>query len=97
MWDSAWPQGGQILLCYALPEFLYQGVGRALLGAIELHAVARGDTQLRLESTCTALRFYERRGFSNAGAPISAFGMTAQPMSKCLSDGAQPGTDASPA
>lgn len=80
----AMAEADQLLLCYVLPEFLLQGVGLALLQAVESHATAQGITQLHLKSTRTARAFYERNGFGPAGAPITAFGMSSQPMMKRL-------------
>lgn len=90
-------QGERILLCYVLPDFLGKGVGRALFRTIELQAIERGDARLDVESTRTAMRFYERQGFRRSGPAISAFGMTAQPMSKYLAGSARPEAGIPPA
>jgi putative acetyltransferase len=54
---------------YVLPAALRQGIGSALLAAVEAETARRGATQLTLHSTLTARAFYEARGFV-AQAPI---------------------------
>src|SRR3990167_9410302 len=61
---------------------LWYGVGRAVRQAMERWAVAAGLTGLRLESTRTALPFYERHGFKASGPATTFAGMEGQPMSK---------------
>ena len=43
--------------------------GRVLLAALVEAARARGDTQVQLHAQCSAQGFYERAGFTVAGAP----------------------------
>jgi GNAT superfamily N-acetyltransferase len=76
---------GELMLCYAAPSARFTGVGKAMLGAIEKHALNSGAKSLRLESTRTARAFYLRNGFVAEGTPIQAFGMEGQPMRKALS------------
>lgn len=74
----------ELALCYVAPEALYQGVGKGLLRAIEAHALSRGVTTLRLDSTRTARDFYVRNGFSVSG-PVQVWaGMEGTPMVKHL-------------
>jgi GNAT superfamily N-acetyltransferase len=76
--------GNELALCYVVPEALYQGVGKALLQAIESRALAQGIRTLRLESTRTAQGFYARNGFVAAGPPQVWAGMEGLPMEKVL-------------
>lgn len=75
---------GELLLCFVAPEVRFQGVGKALLQAIERWATTASISTLRLESTQTALPFYRRNGFMSCG-PVATFaGMESQPMCKQL-------------
>ena len=77
--------GGHVLLLYVLPEAAHRGVGSALLAWMEELALGLGLGKLVLESTVTALAFYERHGFSPCGEPIRGLGITyCQPMEKQL-------------
>ena len=49
--------------------------GRVLLAALVDAARARGDTQVQLHAQCSAQGFYERAGFTVAGAPYAAAGL----------------------
>ncbi|WP_010457785.1 GNAT family N-acetyltransferase [Acidovorax radicis] len=71
-----------LALCYAVPEALHQGVGRALLREAEARARELGLAALELESTRTAEAFYRRNGYEPAGAVQSWAGLQAQPMRK---------------
>ena len=73
-----------LLLCYAVPEALHQGVGQRLLWAAEEGARAAGVKEIRLDSTRTALHFYLRNGYACAGEPQHWAGLTAHPMCKRL-------------
>lgn len=68
-------QAGKLSLCYALPEALHSGVGKALLGAAEAQARAWGIGVLRLHSTATARDFYARNGYTSAGKEKSCYGV----------------------
>lgn len=88
-------RGGQVLgfalantdelaLLYVVPEALYQGVGKALLRAVESCFISRGVTTLRLESTRAARDFYLRNSFTISG-PVQVWaGMEGLPMMKLL-------------
>eukprot|EP01041_Mallomonas_annulata_P036195 gene36195-59252_t len=68
--------------CYVVPEALHQGVGRALLQHVEVHARKAGLAILDLESTRTAEHFYRRHGYVPHGAVQTWAGLKAQPMRK---------------
>ncbi len=72
---AALHRSGEVRLCYVSPAAAHIGVGRALLVAIEAHAREWGIAGLKLNSTFTARRFYERCGFTSAGEPTSPFGV----------------------
>lgn len=55
---------GMILLNYVHPDARYKGVSKALLAAMEIHALDRGLGRCALQSTHTALGFYQRCGYS---------------------------------
>ena len=76
---------GEITLNYVSPDARFRGVSRALLGALEARAVARGNTRCTLTSTETARRFYHAVGYTEIGVPIGKFGTTGSyPMTKNL-------------
>ncbi len=80
---------GEIQLCYVLPGCESQGVGRALLAAIESQARSWGIERLRLDSTRGACSFYERAGYRSLGEPACGFGLTrCHPYEKQLGGGA---------
>lgn len=58
---------GEIVLCYVLPEVLYQGVGKGILIALEKKARELGFKQLKLKSTLNAVPFYARNGYRPQG------------------------------
>lgn len=63
---------GELLLLYVAPEyvapeFANSRVGKALANALEMRARSGGPRYLSLDSTRTALRFYEASGFAPAG------------------------------
>lgn len=79
---------GEVTLCYVAPFVRFKGAGKALLTALEDHALRAGVETLHLESTRTAKAFYLRNGFVAVGPPVAAFGIEGQPMRKELrSDG----------
>ena len=80
---------GEITLNYVSPDARFRGVSRALLGALEARAVARGNTRCTLTSTATARRFYLASGYVEDGLPVVNFGVNfGYPMSKPLALGA---------
>ncbi|WP_312782273.1 YbgC/FadM family acyl-CoA thioesterase [Acidovorax temperans] len=58
--------------------------GRVLLAALVEAARARGDTQVQLHAQCGAQGFYERAGFSVAGAPYEEAGLAHVLMTQAL-------------
>jgi GNAT superfamily N-acetyltransferase len=54
---------GKLHLLYISPDARFSGVSTALLNAVETEAAALGVTRLELESSITARRFYESRGY----------------------------------
>ena len=54
---------GRVTLNYVAPEARFRGVSAALLGALEDEAARLGCRSCTLESTKTARRFYEARGY----------------------------------
>lgn len=77
-------KNGSLALCYALPEVRFIGVGKALLRAMESHAVQAGFNEIYLSSTATAKAFYLRNGFVQSGPPEVEFGIQAFPLIKRL-------------
>lgn len=75
-------KSGYLALNYILPEVLFQGVGRALLQALESAAVELRLHELTLESTRTAHDFYLRNGFEVSGASETGSGMESWLMRK---------------
>jgi GNAT superfamily N-acetyltransferase len=76
---------GHVLLNYVAPEARFKGASRSLIHAIEAWAAQRGLTSLTLDSTATALRFYEANGWTMTGPPQPGFGVTTRhPMLKAL-------------
>jgi GNAT superfamily N-acetyltransferase len=74
---------GEITLNYVSPDARFRGVSRALLGALEARAAARGNTRCTLTSTETARRFYRANGYVEDGPPAGKFGTSGSyPMSK---------------
>lgn len=74
----------EVTLCYVTPSVRFKRVGKAVLAALERHAVSAGADALRLESTRTAKPFYLRNGFKVEGPPILAFLIEGQSMRKAL-------------
>ena len=58
--------------------------GRVLLAALVEAARARGDTQVQLHAQCSAQGFYERAGFTVAGAPYEEAGLAHVLMTQVL-------------
>ena len=58
--------------------------GRVLLAALLEAARARGDTQVQLHAQCSAQGFYERAGFTVAGAPYEEAGRAHVLMTQAL-------------
>lgn len=69
-------RGGEVRLCYLAPGAQGQGLGKAILGALEEKAREWGLRKLHLESTVSARPFYERVGYRSAGAAKPGFGIS---------------------
>lgn len=75
---------GEIRLCYLVPEALGQGIGAALIAALEEEARARALERITLTSTSTAREFYRRHGYRETGEPVAFGAGEAFPMAKTL-------------
>ena len=73
---------GEVALCYVLPEARFNGIGKALLDLMELHAIQIQLGEIHLSSTSTAKTFYQSRGFLPSGEPKIESGVRAFPMTK---------------
>ena len=69
-------EDGHVLLNYVAPEARFKGASRSLIHEIEVWAAQRGLTELTLDSTATALRFYQSNGWTMTGPPQPGFGVT---------------------
>ena len=58
---------GKILLNYICPERQYEGIGKALLMYMLESVREKNITEISLESTHTALPFYQKHGFVAQG------------------------------
>lgn len=83
-------RGQELMQCYVSPESQGQGVGRALLRAAAGQARRQGAAVLRLNSTRSALGFYERLGLQRAGEPKQWAGLEAHPMVLALTRAGPP-------
>lgn len=77
-------KSGNLALCYTLPEVRFTGIGKALLRAMESHAVQAGFNEIYLSSTATAKAFYLRNGFVQSGPPEVEFDIQTFPLIKRL-------------
>ena len=78
-------QPGTLALLYVSPGARFHGVSKGLMAFLESDASRLGIREIRLESTATARRFYEDRGFSSVGESSLAFGtVISYPMWKGL-------------
>ncbi len=56
-------QTGEVCGMFVSPSQVGQGIGSALLQAVEARAVRQGVRRLHLQATLKAIGFYQRRGF----------------------------------
>ena len=78
-------RGGEIQMCYLVPEVQYRGAGKLMLRALEEQAARWGLNDVFLTSSVTAKRFYERNGYVQSGEPKSVYGLRCvHPMSKSI-------------
>ena len=81
-------RSGELLLLYVSPEAVGQGVGYALLVALEDRARTWGLETITLDSTATARTFYERNGYVGAGTCATrSDGLSCDAMRKQLAAG----------
>ena len=74
---------GEITLNYVSPDARFRGISAALLTELEHRARERGNERCELESTETARRFYQARGYSENGTASAKFGTAGgYPMTK---------------
>jgi len=79
-------RSGEVRLCYLAPGAQGQGLGKAILVALEEKAREWGLRKLHLESTVSARPFYERVGYRSGGAAKQGFGIShCHPYEKILS------------
>lgn len=77
-------QAGKLALCYVQPEALRRGVGTAMLAAVEAQARRWDIRRLSLQSPASAVGFFERRGYADAGREKSCYGLECNLMWKQL-------------
>jgi GNAT superfamily N-acetyltransferase len=77
-------ESGMVLLNYVDPRFRGEGHCTAMLSHMEAVLVDFDVEEATLESTATALEFYRRAGWQDAGEPFVRFGMAGYPMRKPL-------------
>ena len=75
---------GTVLLNYVSPRMRFQGVSKAMLGAMEDHLRTQGLDRCTLESSQTAHRFYRDAGYRDTGAPQMSGVRRSQHMVKAL-------------
>ena len=67
---------GKLALLYVATAARFQGVSTALLAALEREAVALGVREISLESSLTAKRFSQARGYYSSGVSVAGFRVT---------------------
>jgi putative acetyltransferase len=68
-------QAGKVPLCYVRPDLLRNGVGRALVCALEAQARAWSIRKVHMQSPGSASAFFERLGYVNAGKDKACYGL----------------------
>jgi N-acetylglutamate synthase-like GNAT family acetyltransferase len=83
---AAMNNSGKITLNYVSPDARFRGVSKALVQQLEAHASALGLRECVLETTQTALRFYQSLGYikSAESYPLSLTGLPATVLRKNL-------------
>jgi len=83
---AAMNESGKITLNYFSPDARFRGVSKALMQQLEERARALGLDECLLETTQTALRFYQSLGYvrSEESYPLSLTGMPATVLRKNL-------------
>jgi ribosomal protein S18 acetylase RimI-like enzyme len=75
----AWNESLTLWECHVAPDWRRQGVGRALIAAVEGHARTLGLRRVRLETQATnvpAICFYGAQGFAVVGVDVALYGST---------------------
>lgn len=75
---------GTVTLNYVAPAFRFQGVSKAMMGALERRAQQLDLPMLTLESTQTAHEFYLGLGYTDAGEAGARHGLSNFPMRKSI-------------
>ncbi len=75
---------GVVTLNYVAPEFRKKGLSKAMVRALEREALRLGLTEIALDSTLTALRFYRSLGFADRGPPGEKHELPNFPLGKSL-------------
>jgi len=75
---------GEIILNYVSPNARFKGVSSMLLAEMEAATSSAGGNACVLNSTATAHRFYQRRGYTERASPVLKFGLMTWPMIKRL-------------
>jgi N-acetylglutamate synthase-like GNAT family acetyltransferase len=83
---AAMRDSGQITLNYVSPDARFRGVSKALMLRLEARARTLGLTECVLETTRTALRFYQSLGYINSeeSYPLPLTGEPATSLRKTL-------------
>jgi len=82
-------QAGKLALCYVMPGQQRQGIGSAMVQAIEERARCWGIAKLHMHSPASGSGFFERLGYVNAGKDKACFGLECDFLWKQL-DAAEP-------
>lgn len=78
-------KSGEITLNYISPDMRFRGIGKLLLRRMERQASELGVRTITLQSSLTALRFYDSAGYRTDGPPTKGCGITfCHPMIKKL-------------
>jgi GNAT superfamily N-acetyltransferase len=75
---------GEIVLNYVSPDAQFRGISKAILKSLEHASKAQGRLVSSLDSTLTALRFYNDAGYTRNGPPVEKHGLAGYPMVKPL-------------
>jgi len=76
--------GAQVRYMAVAPEYQGKGAGSKILAALEMQAVQWGCGYLRLNARDTALPFYQRHGYQQAGIAAPLYGIAHVVMQKPL-------------
>jgi N-acetylglutamate synthase-like GNAT family acetyltransferase len=68
-------QAGKLALCYVMPGQWRNGIGSAMMRAVEAQARAWDVAKLHMHSPASASAFFERLGYVNAGKDKACFGL----------------------